>query len=163
MALAVLDVLRNGGSQMTLLDAPQYDLARAHRRRNLSIAAVVGVVVLAFLTFWFWNWPAEHRVNRFFAAIEAKDMPLAYGIWNNDPDWQKHPEQYSKYNYGTFQVDWGQSSDWGQITAHRILMSKRTGSGTVVGVELNGRKTPTFLWVEGKTKQLGFSPVELEY
>lgn len=148
---------------MTLLDAPQYDLARAQRRRNLSIAAAVGVVVLAFLTFWFWNWPAEHRINRFFTAIEAKDMPLAYGIWNNDPDWQKHPEQYSKYNYGTFQVDWGQSSDWGQITAHRILMSKRTGSGTVIGVELNGRKTPTFLWVEGKTKQLGFSPVDLAY
>lgn len=148
---------------MTLLDAPQYDLARAHRRRNLGIAAAVAVVLLAFLTFWFWNWPAEHRVNRFFEAVEAKDMAKAYGVWNNDPNWQQHPQQYSSYKYGTFVVDWGQSSDWGQITSHHIVMAKGTGSGTVIGVELNKRKMPTFLWVEGKTKQLGFSPVELEY
>ena len=44
------------------------------KRRNFMIGAAVTVVVLAFLTFWFWNWPAEHRVNRFFTAIEAKDM-----------------------------------------------------------------------------------------
>lgn len=148
---------------MTLLDAPLYDVARAHRRRNIWIVAVVVTVVLAFLTFWFWNWPAEHRINRFLDAVEARDMVKAYAIWNNDPDWQQHPQQYSKYNFGTFQVDWGESSDWGKITSHRIVMAKRTGSGTVIGVEINGRKTPTFLWVESKTKQIGFSPVELEY
>jgi hypothetical protein len=148
---------------MTLLDAPKYDLAAEHRRRNLWIGAAVGVVLLGITIFWFWNWPAEHRVDRFFNAIEAKDMAKAYGIWNNDPDWQQHPQQYATYNYGAFQVDWGRSSDWGQITSHRIVMAKRTGSGTVIGVELNKRKIPTFIWVESKTKQLGFSPVELEY
>ncbi len=148
---------------MTLLDAPKYDLAAEHKRRNIWIAAAIGVVLLAITVFWFWNWPAEHRVNRFFNAIEAKDMVKAYAIWNNDPDWQKHPQQYSAYNYGAFQVDWGVSSEWGQITSHRIVMAKRTGSGTVLGVEINHRKTLSFVWVESKTKQLGFSPVELEY
>lgn len=148
---------------MTLLDAPKYDAARDKKRRNFLIGAAVTVVVLAFLTFWFWNWPAEHRVNRFFDAVEAKDMSRAYGIWNNDADWEKHPERFANYKYGAFQVDWGPSSDWGQITSHKIVMTKRTGSGTVIGVELNKRKTPTFLWVESATHQLGFSPVELEY
>src|SRR5271166_6201578 len=147
---------------MTLLDAPKYDVAAAHRRRNLWIGAAAAIVLIAITTFWLWNWPAEHRVDRFFNAIEAKDMPKAFAVWNNDPDWQKHPEKYSTYNYGSFVVDWGPSSDWGQITSHRIVMAKRTGSGTVVGVQLNHRKTLTFLWVESKTKQLGFSPVELE-
>ena len=31
----------------------------------------------------------------------------------------------------------------------------------VVGVEVNGQKTPVFLWVERKTKTIGFSPVQL--
>lgn len=148
---------------MTLLDAPQFDEAKSRRNRNLGIAAVIGVLVLAFLTFWFWNWPAEHRVNNLFTAIESGDMAKAYGIWNNDANWQQHPQKYATYNFGTFQVDWGPPSDWGVIKKHKIMMSKKTGSGTVVAVSINDRKTLTFLWVEGKTHQLGFSPVELEY
>ena len=35
------------------------------------------------------------------------------------------------------------------------------GSGVVVGVEVNGQKTPVFLWVQRSNKTLGFSPVQL--
>ena len=146
---------------MTLLHAPTYDPAKAQTRKNVLIVSVVAVLVIAVGVWFFWNWPAEHRVNQFFAAIEAKDLPKAFGIWNHDPNWQQHAQQYAQYPYGRFETDWGHSSDWGDITTHKIVMSKSVGSGTVVGIDVNGQKTPTFLWVERKNKTIGFSPVQL--
>ena len=58
-------------------------------------------------------------------------------------------------------MDWGHASDWGDIKTHKVVMAKATGSGVVVGVQVNGDKTLVFLWVERKSKTLGFSPVEL--
>ncbi|HEY4049499.1 MAG TPA: hypothetical protein VGM27_21765 [Acidobacteriaceae bacterium] len=146
---------------MTLLDAPNYDPAKAKKRRNLLIAAVSICVLLAGLTWYFWNWPQEHLVNQFFSTVEAGDLPKAFAIWNHDPDWQKHTDRYKTYPYGRFELDWGHASEWGDIKSHKIVMSKTTGSGVVVGVDVNGQKTPVFLWVERKNKTLGFSPVEL--
>jgi hypothetical protein len=146
---------------MTLLDAPSYDPAKAQTRKRILIAGLIAFVVLAVCVWFFWNWPQEHRVNQFFAAIEAKDLPKAFGIWNHDPDWQQHTQQYASYSYGRFETDWGHSSDWGDIKTHKIVMSKSVGSGVVVGVDVNGQKTPTFLWVERKAKTIGFSPVQL--
>jgi hypothetical protein len=77
---------------MTLLDAPTYDPAKARARKKTLIASVIAFLVLAVGVWYFWNWPQEHRVNQFFAAIEAGDMPKAFGIWNHDPDWQQHPQ-----------------------------------------------------------------------
>lgn len=146
---------------MTLLDAPQYDAAKARKRRNMLITALVFCFVLAGFLWYFWDWPQEHLVNQFFAALEEHDLPKAFGIWNHDPDWQQHLDRYKSYPYGRFSVDWGHSSDWGDIKTHQILMAKTSGSGVVVGVEVNGVKTPVFLWVERKNKTIGFSPVEL--
>jgi hypothetical protein len=124
---------------MTLLDAPTY----------------------AGFLWYFWDWPQEHRVNQFFAAVEANDLPKAFGIWNHDPDWQQHPQKYASYSYGRFEVDWGHNSDWGDIKTHKITMSKTVGSGVVIGVEVNGVKKPVFLWAQRSDKTLGFSPVQL--
>src|SRR5580698_7045450 len=77
---------------MTLLDAPTYDPTKARKRRNILIASLLAVFVIAGLLWYFWDLPQEHRVNQFFAAIEAKDMPKAFAIWNHDPDWQQHAE-----------------------------------------------------------------------
>ena len=50
---------------------------------------------------------AEHKVNEFFAAVEAQDFPKAFGIWNNDADWQQHTQRYAAagYPYGRFVID----------------------------------------------------------
>jgi hypothetical protein len=148
---------------MTLLDAPVYNEARAKKRRNILIAVGVLVVILGGLTWWFWDWPQEHKVDQFFVAVEAKDFPKAFGIWNNDPKWQEHTDKYKLYPYGKFLVDWSASSDYGVITSHQIVMHLGKGSGVIVGVEVNGRKTPFFLWVERKSGAIGFSPFELTY
>jgi hypothetical protein len=146
---------------MTLLDAPTYDPAKAQKRKRLLIGSLVAFLVLAVCVWFFWNWPQEHRVNQFFAALEAKDLPKAFGIWNHDPAWEQHTQQYASYSYGRFETDWGHSSDWGDVKTHKIVMSKTVGSGVVVGVDINGQRTPVFLWVERKAKTIGFSPVQL--
>lgn len=155
---------------MTLLDAPTYDAKRAKRNRNLLIgflAVIVLVAITGVLGYfsghgWFFSTlPAEHRVNKFLDAVEAKDFVKAYAIWNNDDDWQKHPERYKLYDFDQFQKDWGPASDYGVIRSHQIAISKGVGNGIVMGVNINGGKTPLFLRVDDQTKQIGFSPIEL--
>ena len=74
---------------MTLMNAPEYDSRRDTRNRNLLIAA--GVLVLLTIAIgmggfvmghgWFFsNLPAEHKVNNFFNALEAKDYAKA--LWD---------------------------------------------------------------------------------
>jgi hypothetical protein len=155
---------------MTLLDAPTFNAARARRNRNILIsviAVVVLVAVVGFLGFvtghgWFFSTlPSEHRVNKFLDTVEAKDFTKAYAIWNNDDDWQKHPDQYKLYDFNQFQKDWGPASDYGVIRSHQIVITKAVGNGVVMGVDINGGKTPLFLRVDNKSKQIGFSPIEL--
>ena len=154
---------------MTLIDAPQFDARRERRNRNIRITALV-VVILGLIAagswavempWQIWHWPSDHRVNNFFAAVQSGDLEKAYGLWNNDPNWKQHPEQYKAYDFGTFQQDWGQASDYGVIKSHKIVVSHRVGNGVVMGVNINGGKTPIFLRVDNKTKTIGFSPVEL--
>jgi hypothetical protein len=147
---------------MTLLDAPKYDAQRENLKRNIVIAALVFVLVGGFFAFWFRNWPAEHRINNFLASVESGDFNTAYALWNHDPSWQQHPQQYSAYDINQFQKDWGPMSEYGKIRSHRVLMSKSVGNGTVVGLVFNGDIAhPVFLRVDDKTKTIGFSPVEL--
>jgi hypothetical protein len=154
---------------MTLLDAPSFDARRAQMTRTLSIAGVVLLVVaIAGTILWvlqvpwqFWHWPSDHKVNQFMAAVESGDLNKAYGLWNNDPNWQQHPQQYQPYGIGDFIKDWGPSSDYGTIKSHRIFISHRVGNGVVIGLYVNGNSKPLFLRVDGGAKTIGFSPVEL--
>ena len=151
------------------MNAPEFDVRRERRNRNLLITGVV-VVVLAAITVgswavevpWqIWHWPSDHRVNNFFAAVQSGDLQKAYELWNNDPNWQQHIDQYKAYDFATFQKDWGPASDYGVIKSHNIVIAHRVGNGVVMGVNINGGKTPIFLRVDSKSKTIGFSPVEL--
>jgi len=154
---------------MTLMDAPQYNMRRERRNRNLGIAAIVILIIAFFACISFyldtpwqlWHWPSDHKVNQFFSAVEAGDLNKAYGVWNNDPNWQKHPQQYSGYDFTQFQKDWGSASDYGVIKSHKIIVAKSVGNGVVLGVDINGGKTPLFLRVDNASGTIGFSPVEL--
>jgi hypothetical protein len=137
--------------------------------RDLSIAAVVvlGIVFVLGLGYaidmpWqVWNWPADHRVNKFLDTVQSGDLQKAFGEWNNDPSWQQHAGQFKPYDFSQFQKDWGPSSDYGIIKSHKIIIAKSVGNGVVMGVNINGGKTPLFLRVDHKAKTIGFSPVEL--
>jgi hypothetical protein len=55
----------------------------------------------------------------------------------------------------------GAGSANGQVRGYKSVLSRTWGNGVLMGVNINGGKKPIFLWVDRKTKQISFSPVEL--
>ncbi len=155
---------------MSLMDAPEYDSTHDTRVRNLLIAVVVLVVLTVVIGFggyamghgWFFsNLSAEHRVDKFFNALEARDYGTAFAIYTNDPDWQQHPEKHADYPLTRFTEDWTTESPVkAPIVSHHVDISKTDGSGTfgsgiIVAVRVNGdhkvfmyyiRKDGTLAW-----------------
>jgi hypothetical protein len=138
---------------MTLIDAPAYDPTHDNRVRNLLLsggvllllAIVLGIGGYALGHGWFFsNLPAEHKVNSFYNALEAKDFAKAYGIYQNDPDWQQHPQKYTEYPLNRFTEDWTTHSPVNApITEHHIDISRTDGSGMfgtgiIVAAHVNG-------------------------
>jgi hypothetical protein len=148
---------------MTLLDAPGHDRSRAWNDRTPLISAFILCGIIGIAVFLCWNLPAEHRMNRFFATVEANNLPEAFGIWNNDQDWQQHTQRYAGYPYGRFVLDWGTASEHGHITSHKVLHSTSGyGNSTLIAVEINGRETdPLVLAVTRGTHTMSFPPFNL--
>lgn len=147
---------------MSLMDAPVYDERSAKRKQALLITLASVLVLLVVLTLlgyilghgWlFTNLPAEHRVNAFYAALQDKDYARAYGIYNNDPGWQGHPDKYRSYPLSRFTEDWTRYSPVsGPITSHHVDVSRTDGTGTfgtgiIVGSTLNSDKR-SFIYVD---------------
>ena len=114
---------------MTLLDAKQYDPEKSRKKRNRIISAILVVIVLAFLAWWFRYWPQERMVGHFFQALQKQDYKTAYGIWMHDPDWQQHPQKHAKYPFNEFYRDWGPGGEWGSSrpTKYMVRASARAG------------------------------------
>jgi hypothetical protein len=162
---------------MTLLNAPEYDERGEKRRTGLLIGS--GVVVLLAVVIglggyilghgWFFtNLRAEHRIDNFFNAVEAKDFDKAYAIWMNDEDWKQHPQKY-EYTLKRFTEDWTTESPVNApITSHHVDISKTDGTGAfgtgiIVAVRVNGDHK-LFMWYEKKDGTLTYpAPHELEY
>jgi len=150
---------------MSLMDAPVYDPTRDNRINALLKAAGILFLVLVVLAFagfvaghgWlFTNLPAEHRVDNFYKALEAKDYPKAYGIYQNDANWQQHPEKYAAdYPLKKFTEDWTTYSPVNApITSHHVDKSVSDGSGAfgtglIVAVRVNGNNK-VFMYVNRK-------------
>lgn len=147
---------------MTLMDAQQYDEARARRRRKWIIIAIIAAIVLAWVAFHLRNWPERHVADNFFTALQQQNLEAAFSIWYHDPDWKQHPDKFSKYSFGDFQQDWGPSGEWGIIKSHTIDCSYSTGNGVIVQATLNNRAEHTYVWVDRSDKTLHFSPSEID-
>lgn len=145
---------------MTLLDAPAFNAAGARKRRNIIIGLLIALAIVGVLVWQFWNVPAEHRVNRFFDALEQQQFEKAYGIWNNDSDWQQHADKYKNYPYNKFLDDWGLNGEYGKITSYKILYATSSlGNSTLMAISVNGRKSLTTLGVTHGA--IGFTPFSL--
>jgi hypothetical protein len=147
---------------MTLLDAPLYDPAKARRRKIAITFVILAVIVLATLGWLYRNWPEEHAVDKFFAALQHQDFETAYGIYFNDPGWQKHQQKYPQYTYADFYRDWGPGGEWGLIKSHRIYGSANTKGfgrgGVVVEVIVNERAEHARMFVQKSDKTLTVYP-----
>lgn len=146
---------------MTLLDAKEYDPQKERRRRARIISAIIALLALAFLGWWFRYWPEERVADRFFDALQRKDFETAYGVWMHDPQWKQHPERYPKYPFNEFYRDWGPGGEWGLIKSHKIYAVGTPpggGSGVIVDVTVNDRAERARVWVEKSDKTMSFSP-----
>ena len=144
---------------MTLLDAQEYDPRPARRRKQWLLTSALAL--LAALAFWFFfrNWPEEHAVNNFFAAVEQKNFETAYGLYQGDADWKQHQEKFGRYPFNQFYLDWGPAGEYGAITSHHVDCSieppRKDGhasSGVIVVVTINQRKESKSMWVDKKSK-----------
>ena len=163
---------------MSLMDAPVFDERRARRNQSLLIGAGVLFALLVILTLlgyvlghgWlFTNLGAEHRVGKFFDALEAKDYAKAYGVYNNDAGWQAHPDKYSGYPLPRFTEDWTRESPVkAPIASHHVDISKTDGSGAfgtgiIVATRVNGDHK-VFMYVNKKDSTMTWpAPHELGY
>ena len=154
---------------MTLFEAKPYDPAQGRKKRNLIIAIVFVVIILALLWWQLRFWPEERVVDRFFDALQQQNFGQAYGIWMHDPGWKQHPDRYSRYSYNDFIKDWGPGGEWGIIKSHKIYGAAvphgysgtpwAQASGVVVLVTVNDRiGDKAHIWVQKDDKSLGFSP-----
>jgi hypothetical protein len=143
---------------MTLLDAKEYDPVKEKRRKIKIALTVVAVLLLAGLAWMYRNWPEEHAVDRFFAALQQHDYERAYGLYFRDPDWRQHQQRYSQYNYADFYRDWGPGGEWGLIQSHRIYGSAATKDGVVVEVVVNERADRARMFVQKSDKTLTVYP-----
>jgi hypothetical protein len=165
-------------SMTDLMNAPPYDPTRDNRRRNFFIGIAITVFLLGILTLagyvlghgWlFTNLGYEHRVDKFFDALQDKDYAKAYGLYYNDPDWQQHPATYSGYPLARFTEDWTAFSPVHEpITSHHVDISKTDGSGyfgsgVIVAVRVNGNNK-VFMYVTRADKTMTWpAPHELGY
>lgn len=149
---------------MTLLDAREYDETRDRKRRKRIILSVIILVIVLAVGWWFRYWPQEHVVGKFFDLLQKKDYATAYGIWMHDPQWQQHPDRYSKYPFNEFYRDWGPGGEWGVIKTQKVYGASTCpggGTGVVVDVVVNDRAEHAQVWVEKSNKTLSYPPCEL--
>jgi hypothetical protein len=138
---------------MSLMNAPVYNEGREKAKKGLLIGSAILFATLLLLTLlgyilghgWFFtNLPAEHKVNNFFIALEAKDYGKAFDIYTNDPTAAEHPERHAEYPLARFTQDWTTNSPVNApITSHHVDISRTDGSGTfgsgiIVAVRVNG-------------------------
>ena len=151
---------------MSLMVAVEYDPRPAQRRRMLMICALAITVLALLFWFRFRYWPEKHAVDRFLSTLESKQFEQAYALYTGDSGWEQHEGRHKDYSFGQFSLDWGPSGDYGAISRHHVECATEpprkgylSSSGVIVVVTINGTQEPKSLWVEKKSKMIGFSPL----
>jgi hypothetical protein len=150
---------------MTLLDAQVFDEARSRRRKVQITGAILIVLLLAGLVWWFRYWPQERVVGHFFSALQKQDYEGAYGIWMHDPHWREHQADYARYPFNEFYTDWGPGGEWGKINSYKVFWAGNcptAGNGIVVDVVVNQRAQHAQVYVDKNDKTLGYVPCSIE-
>jgi len=149
---------------MTLLDAQEYDLARARRRKIWTAAIVIVALLAGWVAYHLRDYRERSAVSKFFAAVQKQDYAKAYAVWFDDPAWQQHPEKYPNYPFNDFYRDWGPGGEWGLVKSYAVdcSLSPGGGSGVIVQVTVNGRAEHAYVWVQKADGTLSFSPNEIE-
>ena len=138
---------------------------------RIAIVAAIAAALGGGLYYSFRHHTEIKTVERFMDALVAGDYREAHEIW----------QPASSYTYDRFRRDWGKPSKWGRIHSYEIVDVQSSGSrsflvpdqetgrqrtinvsgtysGVLVGVRINNRVEPEYIWVEKKNQSLSFPP-----
>ena len=138
---------------------------------RIGIAVVLAVVIAGGLYYSFRHRAQVQTVEHFMDALVADDYRQAYELW----------QPSKSYTFARFLRDWGEFSKWGKIREYEIADVKTGGersfsipdpatgkrsiitvgssySGILVGVRINKRLEPEYIWVERDDLSLSFPP-----
>ncbi len=155
---------------MDLLNPPPLSPPNPWPRR-IAITVAIAAMLGGGLYYQFRHYREIQTFERFMDALVAGDYKQAYEIWQ--------PAQ--SYTYTRFLLDWGETSKWGRIHSYEITEVHSSGdrsfqvpdessggtriinlsgsySGLLVGVRINQRLEPEFVWVEKNDLSLSFPP-----
>ena len=123
---------------------------RLIKRVALLVAVVLIVGGVAY--FLLRNYRETRQVKLFLELLGRKDYASAYQLWGCT---QTAPCR--NYTLDKFMEDWGPQSPHANLSALKI--TKTRGCDTGVIFETNfGQGEPVYLWVDRKTRDLGFAP-----
>lgn len=147
---------------MTLLDPPPVKPEKS-RAMAFTVAAVT-VALIVVLWFTFRYYPEKIAADRFFSALAAGNIDLAYKLWKPAPS----------YTMKDFLADWGPEGYYGPVKSYEILKTCAPHSSNAVDVsvalspfspmpqpgdEEKSRKTKVVsVWVVTSDKSLSFPP-----
>lgn len=115
----------------------------------VSGAAVIGLVLFLVLH----NLAEKRAVNRFFAELKTGNYQQAYQAWGCTPS-----TPCRDYRFEKFMEDWGPKGVYANFqSSMKIPVVDSCGDGVVMTVEIPN-SDPFGIWVDRKTKTLGFAP-----
>ena len=147
---------------MTLLDPPP---VKPQKSRAMAFT-VAAVTLAAIVTLWFVfrSYPEKRAAERFFDALAAGNINLAYQLWNPGPS----------YTMKDFVADWGPEGYYGPVKSYEILKTSSPHGANAVDVRVavspfspvpdasdpeKSRKTKVVsVWVVMSDKSLSFPP-----
>ena len=138
---------------------------------RIGIAVAIAIVIAGGFYYTFRHRAQVQTVERFMDALVAGEYRKAHEIW----------QPTKAYSFKLFLRDWGKISKWGEIREYEIADVQSSGnrsfsvpdpvtgkrstitvsgnySGLLVGVRINRRVEPEYIWVEKKDLSLSFPP-----
>ena len=132
-----------------------YGTVDAKRARTIKRAALILIVLLAAgggFYYFFRNYRETKQAERFFAMLKAKDYTGAYALWGCTP-----ATPCPNYAEPRFLEDWGPQGLYANVSS--VQITKVRGCSTGVIIEANfGSGVREYLWVDRKTREIGFAP-----
>jgi hypothetical protein len=125
---------------------------REKRRWRVVLYVALALIAAATLYFVFRNYRETRQAKLFFELLGKKDYAAAYALWGCS---EKSPCR--DYVMTKFMEDWGPSSPHANLSAMKITKTSGCATGVIIETDF-GAGRPDYLWVDRKTKYLGFAP-----
>ena len=133
----------------------QYGVGEERREKIIKRSVIAVLVVLVgggLLWAIFHNFPEERQAKNFFHLLQAHDYQSAYALWGCSA-----ATPCRDYPFNEFMKDWG--PDAAPVSEADVLDGESCGSGVIVDID-TGKAGDKKLWVERRTRFLGFPPFE---